>query len=110
MTTINIKGIVHEPKFTFNSFKYMEEFDIDALQTLDKTPFKIIPVVEMLLLGALNSNPRTRVSLVEVDEFLDEFISGDGSLSELTEELINLLQESNFFKSLQKMPTKKAKK
>ena len=110
MTTITINGIVHEPKFTFNSFKYMENFDIDALQTLDKTPFKIIPVVEMLLMGALNNNPRVRVAIVDVDAFLDEYISGGGSLTELTEELINLLQDSNFFKSLQKNPTKKAKK
>ena len=110
MTNITIDGIVHEPKFTFNSFKYMEDFDIDALQTLDKTPFKIIPVVEMLLMGALNNNPRVMVSLADVDDFVDEFISGDGSLTELTEELMNLLQDSNFFKSLQKKPAKKMKK
>lgn len=100
--TIEIKGITYEPKFTFNSFKYMEDFNVNDLETLDATPFKIIPFVEILLMGAVNSNPKNKVSLSDVDTFIDEYIENDGSLTDLIEQLMGLLEESSFFKSLQK--------
>ena len=106
--TIEINGITYQPKFTFNSFKYMEDLDVSALENLKKTPFMIVPFVETLLMGALNSNPRTRVAMVDVDEYLEEYVK-EGSLTELADELIKLLEESNFFKSIQKNPSKKKK-
>lgn len=107
---IEINGIIHNAQFTFNSFKYMENFNLADLKTIEDTPFKVVPFLENLLMGALNSNPRTRVALADVDDYLDNLIESGGSLSDLMDELLNLLEESNFFKSLQKKPTAKAKK
>lgn len=102
---INIKNKEVELKFTFNSFKYMGDFDLSALGEMEVKPFKIIPLAETLLLGAVNNNPKLRFSEFDVAEFLEEYVNGN-SLPELLEELITLLQESNFFKSLQKTPVK----
>ena len=98
---IKIKNKEYELKFTFNSFKYMEDFDLLALEDIESKPFKLIPVLETLLHGALNHNPKKVISVEFVDEFLDEFME-DGSVTELLNELMELLQESRFFKSLQK--------
>ena len=88
-------------KFTFNSFKYMEDFDLNDVSMLEEKPFKIVSVMETLLMGALNNSPKVEVSVEEVQDYLEAFIV-DGDLTELLKELIDLLQESNFFKSLQK--------
>jgi hypothetical protein len=100
--TVKIKNKEYELKFTFNSFKYMEDFDITALQEIESKPFKIIPIISTLLYGAVNHNPKVRVRLEDVEIFLEDFIV-DGDVGELLEELMTLLQDSNFFKSLQKM-------
>lgn len=97
---LNIKNKEVEVKFTFNSFKYMQDFDITELQNIEQKPFKMIGVTESLLLGALNNNPKVKFSLIEIDTFIEEYIV-ENSLSELLEELMKKLQESNFFKSLQ---------
>lgn len=110
---IVLKGKERELKFTFNSFLYMEEFDIGVLQELETKPFKIIQVTRQLLLGATNWNPKERVSPAEVSEFVQELIdSEDGDISELLTSLIEELEKSNFFKQLQKTaePEKQAKK
>lgn len=98
---INIKGQEVELKYTFNSFKYMQELDMGELQELERKPFKILNAAELLLLGAVNHNPAKKFSIGDVQAFLEKFIV-DGSISDLLEELMNSLQESNFFKSLQK--------
>jgi len=98
---VNIKGKDRELKFTFNSFKYMENFDVKELEEVENKPFKLIPLIEMLLMGALNNDPTDKVSVVDVEIFLEDFIE-EGSVSDLLNELMELLQDSNFFKSLQK--------
>lgn len=106
--TIKFKGKEQELKFTFNSFKYMTDFEISVFAEVEDKPFKIIPLLEMLLLGALNSNSKVIVDIVDVQEFLEEFVE-DGEIGSLLEDLMQLLQDCNFFKSLQKK-TKKVKK
>lgn len=106
MSVIKFKGKEKELKYTFNSFKYMQELDLSVLEEVESKPFKIIPLMETLLLGALNYDPKERATLVEVDKFLDEFFNEDGDIGSLLEELMGLLQESSFFKSLQKKAEK----
>lgn len=98
---IKIKNKEVELKFSFNSFKYMEEFDIGELSDIEKKPFKIISMVEILLLGALNHNPKIKISKEEISTFLEDYII-ENPINVLMEELMIKLQESNFFKSLQK--------
>lgn len=97
---ITIRNKEYELKYTFNSFRYMEEFDVDELQMIERKPFKIIPILRILLHGAVNHNPKQKVSMESVDAFLEEY-SETGDIGDLLEELIKLLEESNFFKSLQ---------
>lgn len=98
-----------ELKFTFNSFKYMEEFDISKLDGIENRPFKIIGVTRELLIGGLNHSPAKLFNEVDADVILEEVIE-NGSVGELLELLLDELQESNFFKSLQKTSTPKRKK
>jgi len=99
---IQISGQSKELKFTFNSFKHMGEFDIKELQTIEQYPFKVIPIVTMLLMGALNSDRKTVFTVNQVEDFLEQYME-ENSIMELLEELMNKLQESGFFKSLQKI-------
>ncbi len=101
MKTINIKGKDIDLKYSFNSFKYMQDFDAGDFDELEMKPFKIVPLVVMMLMGALNHSPKNKIKEDDVHEFMEEFIV-DGDLSQLMEDLMELLQESNFFKSLRK--------
>lgn len=97
-----------ELNFTFNSFKYMEDFDISAFAEAETKPFKILGMIQMLLMGAVNNNPKVKISEEEVQEYLENLIE-EGQLSDLLEALMKLLEDSSFFKSLQKKTTKKQK-
>jgi hypothetical protein len=102
---ISIKNKEVELKFTFNSFKYMQDFDITMTQDLETKPFRVLPLLETLLLGAVNSNPKVRFTVEDVQKFLEEYIENsdeENSLSGLIENLMELLEASSFFKSLQK--------
>ena len=101
MSVIKIGKHEIEPKYTFNSFKYMEEFNAKDFEELESKPFKIIGVLRMLLMGAVNHNPKVKIREDEVDVFLESFMA-DGDVPALMGELMELLQESSFFKSLQK--------
>lgn len=101
MSTVKIKGREVELKYTFNSFKYMADFNANDFNEMESKPFKIIPMLGMLLMGAVNHNPKIKISEDLVNEYLEEF-AVEGDISSLMEELMTLLQESNFFKSLQK--------
>lgn len=90
-----------ELKYTFNSFKYMRDFDMGVLQTIETKPFEIIPLLEALLLGAMNNDSKKKFSIIQVDEFLEEYMETE-SMMELLNFLMEQLQESSFFKSLQK--------
>lgn len=102
MSTVNIKSKEYELKFTFNSFKYMEDFNIGDVGDIEKKPFKIIGILETLLFGAVNHDPKYIVKIHDVQYYLEQFVNNDGDIVTLFEELMTLLQESSFFKSLQK--------
>lgn len=89
-----------ELKYTFNSFKYMEDLDMSVMAEIDRKPFKILFLAETLLLGAVNHNPKDFYSPDFVRDYLETLME-TGSLMDLIEQLMTLLQESNFFKSLQ---------
>ena len=97
---IKIKGKDVELKYTFNSFNNMEDFDINELTEIESKPFKMVRITETLLMGAVNNNPKIKFTHDDVVDFLEEYVI-ENSISKLIEELINLLQDSNFFKSLQ---------
>ena len=94
------KGKPVELKYTFNSFKYMQDLDLEELQTLGSTPFKVLGIVDTLMKGALNHNPRRKFDDGDVSEIIEEVME-DGDLMELLEFLLEELQESSFFKNLQ---------
>lgn len=88
-------------QYTFNSFKYMQEFDINALVEAETKPFKILGILEIMLMGALNSNPKIKISEIEVQNYIENSTE-DGAISDLLEILMDKLQKSTFFKMLQK--------
>lgn len=96
-------------EYSFNSFKFMEELNMEDLSELDIKPFKMIGIAEILLTGALNHNPKVIYNEVMINDILVN-ITNEGKLVELLEHLIDKLQESSFFKSLQKTEVKKSKK
>jgi hypothetical protein len=98
---INFKGKEIELKFTFNSFKYMENFKPNDFLEMETNPFKIASVLETLLLGGFNHSPKTKYTEVEIQEYLETFAE-DGDVSELLTSLMQELEKSNFFKALQK--------
>lgn len=102
MSTVKIKSKEYDLKYTFNSFKYMSDFEFSGLEDLDKKPFKIIPIVENLLFGAVNHDPKYIVKLQDVQSYLENYVIDGGNIVSLLEELLASLQESNFFKALQK--------
>ena len=108
--TIEIQGKQVELKYSFNSFKYMAELNLSELSELEEKPFKVIPITEQLLFGAVNNNPSVIITVDSVQTYLEGVLE-KGELFDLVEQLIELLQASDFFKSLQvtKKPTKKAK-
>lgn len=98
-----IKGKEVELKYTYNSFRYMEEFDINVFEEVQHKPFKLLGVVSTMIYGAINNNPKVKYTLIDVEKALEEFIEEDeNSLSELFEELMKAMESSNFFKKLQK--------
>ena len=103
MSKFIIKSKEYDLKYTFNSFKYMTELDFALLEAAEDRPFLIAPFLDTLLLGALNHNPRVKISEIDVVEQLEEFVADENNhITELMTELMELLQESNFFKSLQR--------
>lgn len=99
--TIKIKNKEVELKYTYNSFRYMEELNLGELESLERTPFKILGILETLLLGAINHNPKVKYTQNDVVKYLDSNME-DINLIELLEKLTTLLEKSSFFQSLQK--------
>jgi hypothetical protein len=103
MSTVIIKNREYDLKFTFNSFKYMKELNLKDIEDFETNPLKIACMLEMMLLGAVNSNPNKVVKESELQEYLEEYFTEETSdVTVLFEELMTLLQESSFFKSLQR--------
>lgn len=103
---INIKGKDLELQFTYNSMKYLQDFDFTALVEIESKPFKAIGLVRELLFASMNCDPKVVIGEIEIDEYVESAIE-DGVFQDLMAELVNKLMDSNFFKSLQKTKTKK---
>ena len=103
-----VKEKEYDLKFTFNSFRYMEDFNFSELEEVEHKPFKLISVTKQLLFGALNHNKDEYYSDDDVEDLLENALE-DISIADLLNDLVELIQDSGFFKSLQK-PQKKAKK
>lgn len=104
--TVNINGTPYEIKYSFNSFKYMADLDFSSMEDLQSKPFMIFPIMEMLLMGGLNHNPKVRFSIEQVDAYIESYVE-DSPINELMEGLFAVLQDSGFFKNLQKNITEK---
>lgn len=98
-----INGKDMEIKFTFNSFQYMTELDFGSLEDMGNKPFAIAPLCQMMVLGGVNHNPKRKpFGESDVAEALEVFLEEDGNIVELFEGLMEELEKSSFFKSLQK--------
>jgi hypothetical protein len=98
---IKVKDKEYELKFTFNSFKHLEDFNMQELSVVGDYPFKTIKIAEQLFTGALNHNPKVKFGPTEVEEIFEAYCE-DESVIELLEKLMGLLEDSSFFKSLQR--------
>lgn len=109
--TINFDGKEKEVKFSYNSLILLENFKLSVLDTLADSPFKMLAVIKTLLFAGLNHNPKEKISLAEVDSWLEEFVNAEGTCDELLTQLFEELQKSPFFKMIQKKtPEKKTRK
>lgn len=106
---VKFKGKEKTLKFTFNSFRYMEDFDISEMEEMENKPFKIIGITEKLAFGAFNHNPKKFVKREEVSEFLEKYAE-ENSIVEFMTELMEELDKSSFFKNLQMVDEKVEKK
>lgn len=100
--TINYKGEDLELKFTFNSFRYLEDFDVQDLEDVQHKIFKMFSISRQLLMAALNKEPSRKFTFADVDAILEPHAE-DGSIVEIFGGLSELLVDSGFFKSLQAM-------
>ena len=99
----NINGKEKEIKYTFHSFNFMADLDFTVLEEIEHKPFLIAPFCHMLVIGGINHNPKMKpVSAIEVSEALEKFLEEDGDIMELFSGLLEELEKSSFFKSLQK--------
>lgn len=89
-----------ELKYTYNSFRYMEDLNVADIGNLETNPFKVIKINEILLLGALNHNPKEVFGFDVVSEYLEARMD-DGTLFDVSEKLMGLLEKSSFFQNLQ---------
>jgi hypothetical protein len=103
---INIKGKELEIKFTYNSMRYMQDFDVTSFGEIESKPFKAIGLLKELMFAGMNHNPKVVVGEIEIDGYIESSIE-EGKFQELMEEVINKLNESDFFQSLQKTKPKK---
>jgi hypothetical protein len=106
---ITINGKTMDLEFTYNSTKYLSDFDLTLFDQMEAKPFKSLELVTGLLYASMNSSKHTKVSLDEVDDVIESAVN-EGKFSELLEELVKKLQESAFFQSLQKNQPKNKKK
>lgn len=93
-------NIEYDVKFTFNSFRIMEDLDLGVLEEIERTPFKLIPLMEQLLIGGLNHNPKMPVTGDVVYDILEDVVE-NGDVSKFLEDLMVELEKSSFFKNLQ---------
>lgn len=95
----------YELKFTFNSFKYMDDFNLAEVDEIQSKPFKMIKVLNQLMFGAMNHDRKVFYTAEQCEEVVEKYAE-EGSLIELFEKLSGSLTESGFFKNLQQTQTK----
>jgi len=97
--TVNYKDKQIELKFTFNSFRYMQDFDVQDLERVQTKIFMMIGLSRDMLMGALNKEPYEKYTYEQVDEILEPYVES-GEILQLFGDLSELLMESSFFTSL----------
>lgn len=102
MNVINVNGTDVKLEYTYNSFKYMQDFDMGVLDNISNKPFKSIGICEELLFGALNHDKSKFYSFDVVSEIVEKSIE-DGNFAELLSALMETLKDSDFFMNLQMM-------
>lgn len=93
-------------KFSYTSFLYMEDFNIKDLEKIEDNPFRMLGIVRQLMFGALNNNPKEVFKGEDIDIILETLME-EMNIVDLLTQLIKLLEESSFFKSLQRKTKKK---
>lgn len=88
-------------KYSFNSMRYLEDFDVKNFDKLESKPFLVASIVLDMLYAALNNNPKIFYSKDTVSELLDSYILEKNSIMDLMNDLSTILEESDFFKGLQ---------
>lgn len=106
---VKIRDKEIELKYTFNSYRHMRELNVAQMEEIGQKPFLIIDIVEQLLLGALNNEPTFLVTEDEIEVYVESVLK-DGDIMELFNELVEKLEDSDFFKQLQKSAPKQKKK
>lgn len=102
MKQITIDKKVYVLDYTFNSIRYMDNLNFNELQNIEETPFKFYTFTAKLFHGALNWNSKKFFSEDEAYALLEKYFEENPDKSKtLIEDLLNMLQESNFFKNLQ---------
>ena len=112
---INYKDKEIELKFTYNSFRYMEDLDINRLEQMDSNIFSMIGVSRDLLIGAINKEPSEKYTYADVDAILEP-LTDSGEIVDFFREIFELLSNSGFLSRLraigeqvEEKPKKKAK-
>lgn len=95
-----------ELKFSYNSFLYMDDFNIKDLEKIEDNPFRMLGIVRQLMFGAMNHNPKEFFKVEEVDAIMENLME-EMNIGDLLTQLIKLLEDSSFFKSLQRKTKKK---
>lgn len=99
---VKVRDSVEQIKFTYNSFKYMKDFNIRSLEEISEKPFMMIQLCGQILLGGINHDRNKVYSLTDVDDIIERSVS-NGTFTKMFTELVNVLTECDFFKSLQQM-------
>lgn len=97
---IKIKGKKYMLAFTFNSFRYMADFDIGSFSEVESKPFLMVSILSDLFFGAMNNKRDTYFDHDTCDELLETYLD-DNDIGELTQGLMKLLENSSFFKAHQ---------
>lgn len=100
---ITIKSKEVELKYSFHSLKYMKDFSLKELEDIEDKPMLLASSLETLLMGAVNHRRTEQFTLANVQDFLEQYVDEEeNDMVELLQNLIKLLEESGFFKSLRK--------
>lgn len=98
---VKFKEKEYTGKFTFNSFLYLEDFDMAEMQEIQTKPFKALKICKELLFASLNYTPNKKVPMDVVTDIIEDTLE-NGDITQLLIDLTNELEDSNFFKNLQK--------